>query len=53
MSKLKILIADDHPIFRRGLCDVLMAEGGYTEIFEAGDGNQAVEIIHKEQIDVA
>lgn len=36
----RVLIADDHPIFRRGLVDVLVA-AGHDVVAEAGDGEQA------------
>lgn len=41
---IKILIVDDHPIVRRGLKDILMAEGGFA-ITEASDGHEALNII--------
>ncbi len=36
----RVLVADDHPIFRRGLIDVLIA-AGHDVVGEAGDGEQA------------
>ena len=32
-APLKILIADDHPIFRRGLCEVIQADAGLRLVF--------------------
>jgi two-component system, NarL family, nitrate/nitrite response regulator NarL len=39
---LRILVADDHPIFREGLRRLLEADRRYTVIGEAGDGEDAV-----------
>ena len=38
-KKLRILIADDHPIFRRGLCDVIETAAGLQLVGQAGDGD--------------
>ena len=54
MSKrLKILIADDHPIFRRGLCDVIAADGGLQLVGQASDGEEALKLIEEQRPDVA
>lgn len=41
--KLKILVADDHEVVRRGLCTLLQAHDGWEICGEAGDGREAVE----------
>jgi two-component system nitrate/nitrite response regulator NarL len=41
---IRVLIADDHAIFRRGLRSVLEAEPGFAVVGEAGDGEQAVQL---------
>ena len=41
--KLKILIADDHEVVRRGLCTLLQAHDGWEICGEARDGREAVE----------
>lgn len=46
-QSLRILIADDHPIFRDGLRRLLESEPGFKVIAEACDGVQAVEFAHK------
>jgi DNA-binding NarL/FixJ family response regulator len=42
MSKLKILIVDDHDIIRRGLRDLLSAKAGWEVCAEAKTGREAV-----------
>lgn len=49
---LKILIADDHPIFRRGLCEVLRADSGLQVVAEAADGSEALRLVQDLQPDV-
>ena len=39
---IRILIADDHPIFRDGLRKLLEAEPGFVVVGEAADGAEAV-----------
>src|SRR5579864_1166226 len=41
--KLRILIADDHEVVRRGLCALLQAHDGWEICGEATDGREAVE----------
>ena len=43
MSKLKILIADDHDIVRRGLRSLVEDQPGWEVCADAGTGRQAVE----------
>lgn len=38
---ITVMIADDHPIFRRGLCDVLAEDPSLRLVGEAGDGEAA------------
>jgi DNA-binding NarL/FixJ family response regulator len=42
-----ILIADDHPIFRRGLREVLAERDEYEVVAEAGDGVEALRLIRE------
>ena len=44
MKKLRILIADDHPLVRQGLRSVLEAQPGWTVCAEAEDGRSAVKL---------
>ena len=41
-APIRVVIADDHPIFRDGLRRLLGAEPGFEVIGEAGDGHEAV-----------
>ncbi|MFA4868894.1 MAG: response regulator transcription factor [Pedobacter sp.] len=43
-AKTTILIADDHPIFLKGLKEVIESEPGYEVIFEAKNGLEALAI---------
>jgi DNA-binding NarL/FixJ family response regulator len=43
MNTFRILVADDHPIFRLGLCSLLGAHKGWEVCGEAADGREAVE----------
>lgn len=52
-SKLTVLIADDHPIFRRGLREVVEADIGLLVVGEAGDGAAALQQIEQLRPEVA
>lgn len=49
---IRILIADDHMVVRRGLCSLLIPRNGMQVIGEASDGVEAVELAHSLQPDV-
>jgi DNA-binding NarL/FixJ family response regulator len=53
MNEISILIADDHPIFRRGLRQVIEAEPSLKVVAEADDGAAALEQIRQLRPDVA
>jgi len=50
---IRILLADDHPIFRRGLRQVLEMDQRLKIVFEADDGDAALEHIRDLKPDVA
>lgn len=46
MSEVKtIVLVDDHPIFRRGLAEVIAEDENYKVVAEAGDGEEAIDAI--------
>src|SRR4051812_23296218 len=44
---LTVLIADDHPIFRRGLREVIETDGALQVVGEAGDGATALRLLEE------
>ena len=44
-AETHIIIADDHPIFRRGLCAVVEAEPRLKVVADAADGDTALALI--------
>ncbi len=53
MNRIKVLVADDHPAFREGLCQFLEKEKDIEVIAKAGDGEEAVTLARELQPDVA
>ena len=53
MPELRILIADDHPLVRRGVRDLLAARTQWQVVAEASDGLEAVEKAVSVKPDVA
>jgi two-component system nitrate/nitrite response regulator NarL len=51
-NRIKIVIADDHAIFRDGLRRLLEAEERFELIGEASDGSEAIELVNRLQPDV-
>jgi DNA-binding NarL/FixJ family response regulator len=52
-SKVKILIADDHPVFRKGLRMILEADSALEIVTEAEDGAEAVHRLREHEPDAA
>ena len=51
-SNIRVLVADDHAIFREGLRKLLEGAGDIAVVGEAGDGDEAVRLLHKLKPDV-
>jgi two-component system NarL family response regulator len=49
---IRIVIADDHPVIREGLRDLLSSHGDFIVAGEAADGLQAVDVWHETKPDV-
>jgi DNA-binding NarL/FixJ family response regulator len=46
---IRILVADDHVIFRQGLIRLLQSTGNISVVGETGDGREVIPLIEKEQ----
>ncbi|MGC9371931.1 MAG: response regulator [Thermovirgaceae bacterium] len=51
--KIRIVLADDHPLTRGGIRDYLLKEEDFELVGEASDGTEAGELIGREKPDVA
>jgi DNA-binding NarL/FixJ family response regulator len=52
-QQLRIVIADDHPIFQRGLAEVLETDPGIVILGKVNNGVEALELITRQLPDVA
>lgn len=52
-NKINIIIADDHPIVRQGLRQVIEANGRLAVLGEANDGAEAIALIEELQPEIA
>jgi len=52
-GRIKVLIVDDHPLFRQGLRQVVDADERFELIGEAGDGLSALQLILEKKPDIA
>ncbi len=52
-NKIRIIIADDHPIFRGGLKQIIEEEDDIEIIGEAADGQKALDMIREKNPDIA
>lgn len=52
MSAIRVLVVDDHSMFRRGLVDLLSDEDGVEVVGEAGDGRETLRQVETLRPDV-
>jgi DNA-binding NarL/FixJ family response regulator len=50
--KIRIVVADDHPIFRDGLCKLLALEEDFEVVAQAQDGRQVLEVLQQHEPDI-
>lgn len=53
MASIRVLVADDHDILRRGLRDLLEGQPGWSVVAEAVNGTQAIELALQLKPDIA
>ena len=53
MSKLKIVLADDHPIVHMGVCDMLERDGRFEVVGEASTPSELVEVCRQSEPHIA
>src|SRR5271166_2214796 len=51
-SKIRIVVADDHPIFRDGLCRLLSLEDDFEVVAQAQDGRQVLDVLQQFEPDI-
>ena len=51
-SKIRIVVADDHPIFRDGLCKLLALEDDFEVVAQAQDGRQVLDVLQQYAPDI-
>ncbi len=52
LSSIRVLIADDHEIVRQGLQKVLSETSDLKVVGEAENGNQVIDMVQKQEVDV-
>jgi two-component system, NarL family, nitrate/nitrite response regulator NarL len=51
-QKIRIVVADDHPIFRDGLCRLLALEPDFEVVAQAQDGRQVLDVLQQYEPDI-
>ncbi|MBZ5726879.1 MAG: response regulator transcription factor [Acidobacteriia bacterium] len=50
--RIRIVVADDHPIFRDGLCKLLTLEEDFEVVAQAQDGRQVLDVLRQYEPDI-
>src|SRR5579864_6345640 len=50
--KIRIVVADDHPIFRDGLCKLLALEEDFEVVAQAQDGREVLDVLQQLEPDI-
>ncbi|MCB5050964.1 response regulator transcription factor [Streptococcus mutans] len=50
---MKLLVAEDQSMLRDALCQLLLMEDDVEEIYQAADGQEAIDLLGKQTVDVA
>ena len=50
--KIRIVVADDHPIFRDGLCKLLALEEDFEVVAQAQDGREVLDVLQQHEPDI-
>src|SRR5579862_4982941 len=51
-TKIRIVVADDHPIFRDGLCRLLALEEDFVIVAQAHDGREVLQVLQEHEPDI-
>jgi two-component system nitrate/nitrite response regulator NarL len=51
-TKIRIVVADDHPIFRDGLCKLLALEEDFEVVGQAQDGQEVLDVLQQFEPDI-
>ena len=51
-AKIRIVVADDHPIFRDGLCKLLALEEDFEVVAQAQDGREVLDVLQQYEPDI-
>ena len=47
MGKIRVLVVDDHPIVREGICALLAVVGDMAVVAEAANGSEAIDTVRE------